>query len=96
MPSITRSASFIQYKAALENTAALIDGFESPFGMELLATVDWLLTKEGAAPTVEAVREGLAQWPHEGGAARKAKLFDDRSIGIALSRLIQPKVPCVA
>lgn len=84
------------YAAALENTAALIDGFESPFGMELLATVDWLLTKEGAAPTVEAVREGLAQWPHEGGAARKAKLFDDRSIGIALSRLIQPKVPCVA
>ena len=75
------------YAAALEDTAALIDGFESPFGMELLATVDWLLTREGAAPTVEAVREGLAQWPHEGGAARKVKLFDERAIGIALERL---------
>ncbi|MCV0438432.1 MAG: macro domain-containing protein [Hydrogenophaga sp.] len=78
------------YTAALEDTARLIDGFESPFGMELLATVDWLLTKEGVAPTVESVREGVVQWPHEGGAARKAKLFDDRSIGIALERLTQP------
>lgn len=78
------------YIAALEDTAKLIDGFESPFGMELLATVDWLLTKEGVAPTLDAVREGVAQWPHEGGAARKVKLFDDRSIGIALNRLTQP------
>ena len=31
-----------QYAPALEATAALIDGFETPFGMELLATVDWL------------------------------------------------------
>ena len=37
------------YLEALEYTAALIDGFESPFGMELLATVEWLLaTKDGA------------------------------------------------
>jgi O-acetyl-ADP-ribose deacetylase (regulator of RNase III) len=78
------------YMEALEDTAKLIDGFESPFGMELLATVDWLLTKEGVSPTVEAVRQGVTRWPHEGGAARKAKLFDDRAIGIALNRLTQP------
>lgn len=77
------------YLAALEDTAELIDGFESPFGMELLATVDWLLTKEGVAPKLDAVREGVAQWPHEGGASRKVKLFDDRSIAIALNRLTQ-------
>jgi O-acetyl-ADP-ribose deacetylase (regulator of RNase III) len=82
------------YMAALEDTARLIDGFESPFGMELLATVDWLLAKEAVAPTVEAVREGMARWSHQGGAARKAKLFDDRSIGIALDRLTQ--AACVA
>jgi hypothetical protein len=39
---------------------------------------------------VEAVRQGVTRWPHEGGAARKAKLFDDRAIGIALNRLTQP------
>lgn len=77
-----------EYAPALEATAALIDGFESPFGMELLATVDWLLAKEGVPPTVPAVREGLRRW--RGGpdvAVRKNRLFDDRALGIALERL---------
>ena len=39
---------------ALEATASLIDGFESPYGMELLATVDWLLTRENIAPTAHS------------------------------------------
>ncbi|PXX78305.1 type II toxin-antitoxin system antitoxin DNA ADP-ribosyl glycohydrolase DarG [Rivihabitans pingtungensis] len=76
------------YAHALESTTALIDGFESPFGMELLATVDWLLAREGVAPTVPALREGLRHW--RGGsdaAARKERLFDDRALGIALERL---------
>lgn len=79
------------YSDALEHTAALIDGFESPFGMELLATVDWLLTKEDVAPNVPALREGLRHW--RGGpdaAERKDRLFDDRALGIALGRLTQP------
>ena len=74
------------YAQALEDTAALIDGFESPFGMELLATVDWLLSKEGVAPTVQAVREGLQRLP-AGAAERKSRLFDERAVGIALERL---------
>ena len=77
------------YTQALEATAALIDGFESPFGMELLATVDWLLTREGVEPTVQAVREGLERWPVAGAGKRKTRLFDDRAIGIALQRLTQ-------
>lgn len=79
------------YSQALESTSALIDGFESPFGMELLATVDWLLAKEGLPPNVPALREGLRQWrggPDAG--ARKDRLFDDRVLGIALERLTQP------
>lgn len=74
------------YRTALEETAALIDGFESPFGMELLATVDWLLAREGVEPTVPAVREGLRNWPANAG-ARKDRLFDDRALEIALERL---------
>ncbi|MFA7605049.1 MAG: macro domain-containing protein [Rhodocyclaceae bacterium] len=76
------------YAQALESTATLIDGFESPFGLELLATVDWLLIREGVAPNIPAVREGLRHW--RGGpdaAARKGRLFDDRALGIALERL---------
>ena len=57
-------------------------------GMELLATVDWLLAREGVAPTVPAVREGLLRWQGgPGAAARKDRLFDDRALGIALNRL---------
>jgi hypothetical protein len=77
-----------EYQPALERTAALIDGFESPLGMELLATVDWLLNEERCEPTIPALRLGLTRWP--GGASasrRKHKLFDDRLLGLALDRL---------
>jgi O-acetyl-ADP-ribose deacetylase (regulator of RNase III) len=84
------------YAEALEYTTSLIDGFESPFGMELLATVDWLLNREGVQPTVQAVREGLQRWP-AGAADRKNRLFDDRAIRIALDRLTaQAEQPLMA
>ncbi|WP_341809477.1 macro domain-containing protein [Xanthomonas oryzae pv. oryzicola] len=77
-----------QYIPALEATAALIDGFESPFGMELLATVDWLIVQEGISAQVADVREGIRHWPGgQDAAARKDRLFDDRALGIALKRL---------
>lgn len=77
-----------EFLPALEATASLIDGFESPFGMELLATVDWLLTRESVSPNVSAVREGLRHWDGGANAAdRKSRLFDDRVLGIALDRL---------
>lgn len=75
-----------QYLPALEKTCEMIDGFESPLGMELLATVDWLLEHERCQPVVSAVREGLAHWPDRAG-RRKLRLFDDRLIAIALRRL---------
>lgn len=75
------------YQEALAETIALMDGFESPFGMELLATVSWLLTREGVAPTVPAVREGLRRWPVAKAVPRKLHLFDERVIDIALKRL---------
>lgn len=78
------------YVPALEYTTALIDGFESPYGMELLATVDWLLARENIQPTVMAVREGLRHWSGgQGAAERKNRLFDDSSLEIALQRLTQ-------
>jgi len=73
---------------ALESTSALIDGFESPYGMELLATVDWLVEREQCEATIAGIREGLRHWPAGPQAAeRKARLFDDRAIAIALERL---------
>jgi O-acetyl-ADP-ribose deacetylase (regulator of RNase III) len=76
------------YAPALEWTAQLIDGFESPLGMELLATVDWLLHVGGTEPTVEALLAAIDHWP--GGAAaasRKRGIFDARLLGVALERI---------
>ena len=76
------------YLSALEATAKLIEGFESPFGMELLATIDWLL-KEGTPVHARAMRCELANWPGgEQPAQRKLRLFDERVINIALERLV--------
>lgn len=76
------------YVPALERATTVIDGFESPLGMELLATVDWLLLEQAVDQNVGALRVALKDWP--GGktaAARKLKLFDDRLLGLALERL---------
>jgi hypothetical protein len=68
------------YRPALESTAKLIDGFESPLGMELLATDD--------------VRDALRFWPGGPQAAeRKQRLFDDRLISLALRRLTAVEAP---
>jgi O-acetyl-ADP-ribose deacetylase (regulator of RNase III) len=77
------------YAPALEATARIIDGFESPLGMELLATVDWL-KRQGVEPTVSAITAGIRSWPGgEEAAERKAKIFDERLVGLALERLEQ-------
>lgn len=73
----------------LDLTAKHIDGFESPLGMELLATVDWLIERENAEPTIQGIRSALRKWPAgEGAAERKMRLFDDRMLGLALDRLV--------
>jgi len=78
------------YQQALDATGDLIEGFESPLGMELLATVDWLLHQMHVEPTVDSIRASLTEWPGgKGAGARKLKLFNDRMIGLALTRLEQ-------
>ncbi len=79
------------YIPALEATTEIIDGFESPLGMELLATVDWLLHEKKCAATMAGVKQGLENWPGDRAAAdRKLKLFDERLLGLALERLLAP------
>lgn len=76
------------YLPALEMASAMIEGFESPYGMELLATVDWLLNREGVNANVADVRAALQHWPAGvRWAKRKDKLFDDSSLEIAIERL---------
>ncbi|TDY16768.1 O-acetyl-ADP-ribose deacetylase (regulator of RNase III) [Paraburkholderia sp. BL6665CI2N2] len=85
-----KSSEMKPYLGAVEETASLIDGFESPFGLELLASLDWLLVREGCTASVESIRTGLAEWPGgESAGRRKHRLFDERAIQIGLTRLTE-------
>jgi O-acetyl-ADP-ribose deacetylase (regulator of RNase III) len=78
-------------REVLDRTAQRIDGFESPLGMELLATVDWLIARERCEPSIAGIREGLSKWPAGKAAAdRKLRIFDDRLIDLALKQLATP------
>lgn len=77
-----------EFTRVLEWSATTIDGFESPLGMELLATIDWMMQNDGIEPTVEGVMEGLKDWAGgEAAGQRKLKIFDPRLVAIALEKL---------
>jgi O-acetyl-ADP-ribose deacetylase (regulator of RNase III) len=47
----------VETQRRFERVSALINGFETPFGMELLATVQWVARQEGAHTLEEAVEK---------------------------------------
>ncbi len=65
----------------IERVTRLIEGFDSPFGLELLTTVHWAAAREGARTPAEALRV-LADWSQ-----RKREVFDERAVTIAWERL---------
>lgn len=71
--------------ANIRRVAALIDGFESPYGMELLATVHWLVTQENAKG-VDEVYAKVKQW-----SPRKAEKMQKRHIEVAYTMLAKQK-----
>lgn len=75
------------YLPVLEWATETIQGFESPFGMEALATVDWLLQRDRRKATTEDVWEGIRRWGR--GGERKVRIFDDSIIRVALERILE-------
>lgn len=72
----------------LARVAKLIEGFETPFGMELLATVHWLASRE-EAPTPESILAKVKDWepsrPDWG--QRKAALMKTPHVKAAIVQL---------
>ncbi len=66
--------------ARFAKVAELVDGFESPFGLELLATVDWVVSEEHAS-SPDAIRESVYAWND-----RKLQ-FTPEQIDLAADRL---------
>ena len=60
--------------------ADLVDGFETPYGLELLATVHWVATREGAGTPDEAIAR-IHHWND------RKKVFTQRQVAIAFDTL---------
>ncbi len=67
-------------KSHFERVSELVEGFESPFGLELLATVHWVVKKGGAKNTAEVVQQTYS-WNE------RKKQFTIRQIELVLSVL---------
>ena len=76
------------YSNAMDKTAEIWDGFQSPYQMELLATVDWLQHNAEKLLATEELLKGIESWPGgEASAKRKRNLFKQREVEIARSHL---------
>ena len=87
LPDADKAAdSFLQQdpRAAghLERVADLVDGFETPYGMELLASVHWAAIHDGEASDAQSAVTVMARWND-----RKRRLFKPTHIRLAWERL---------
>ena len=73
-----------QTQKHFDRVAEMIEGFETPDGMELLSSVHWVALQENAAArtSADAAAKGVLDWNE-----RKRKLFKPEHIRLAWSRL---------
>jgi uncharacterized protein YwgA len=70
-------------KQRLDQVEQLIEGFETPYGMELLATVHWIVKQDSALKkNIEKIVETIGDWN-----SRKKKLMKPAHIKTAYNRL---------
>ncbi len=69
--------------ARLDRTLSLVEGFESSYGLELLATVHWCAKNELDVDSAEDAASCVRSWN-----ARKGELFTDTHVAVAWDRLV--------
>jgi O-acetyl-ADP-ribose deacetylase (regulator of RNase III) len=67
-------------RSRFQRVSELVEGFESPFGLELLATVHWVVKKEGARNLQDVTRKTF-EWNE------RKKQFSPRQIELAVRTL---------
>jgi O-acetyl-ADP-ribose deacetylase (regulator of RNase III) len=85
VPGATQDArDFLEHHpetlARFEHVAKVLEGFESPFGVELLSTVHWVMTREHAA-TDQAIVAAVHGW------GERKRMFNPRQIQMTARRL---------
>jgi hypothetical protein len=70
--------------AALDRVAALVDDFDSPYGLELLSTVHWVIQRGGvSADDGLSIAGAVRSWSE-----RKNQLFTDHHVLVPRDRLV--------
>ncbi|HEL9716985.1 TPA: macro domain-containing protein [Legionella pneumophila] len=72
-----------ELEVRLQKVVDLIDGFQSPYGMELLSTVHWLAQQENAK-NVEEILSKIKSWNE-----RKHKIMQEAHVTTAWQRLVE-------
>ncbi|SMG47815.1 type II toxin-antitoxin system antitoxin DNA ADP-ribosyl glycohydrolase DarG [Dethiosulfovibrio salsuginis] len=84
--AVEKAKSYLEDTPATANrfdrVSELVNGFESPFGMELLASVHWVVTQEKALDKDQIV-DAIYSWSDH------KKQFSSRQIGIAFDVLAE-------
>lgn len=69
-------------KNRLQKVSSFIEGFESPFGLELLATVHWASKELGKNVSVNSIKSFIDNW-----SPRKKQLMNEEQINVAYKRI---------
>ncbi len=69
-------------KDRLKKVSSLIEGFESPFGLELLATVHWAAKSLDKNASITSIKSFIDDW-----SPRKKQLMSEEQINIAYKRI---------
>ena len=82
--AVTEASDFLEghpdTRTHFDRVAQLVEGFESPFGLELLSTVHWVATRSDAR-TVDDVMARTYSW------SERKRQFSERQVRLAISVL---------
>ncbi len=81
---VSKKNSSEDERARLDRVLKLIEGFESPYGLELLATVHWVIAQEHAGKDPKAVISSVHAWNR-----RKRDMMKPADVEVATNRLAE-------
>lgn len=77
----SRSNDFTREQRIVDQVLSNLQGFEGPYGLELLATTHWAACQI-PQPDLHSVTEAVKTWN-----SRKARLFTSKHVGVAFTQL---------
>ncbi|SMD06561.1 macro domain-containing protein [Lentzea albidocapillata] len=76
-----------KFRDVLNRFSQIVDGFEFPYGVELLSTVHFVVEGRATPPTIEEVVAEIQSW-----STRKGRIFKHEQASLAYEHLVSAKV----